>query len=87
MIPAGVLLASSAALRFRFGPLVQQLRQLGQRHDRLRLPALADHGQCWGGCNAAAASAGIVGMLKPSVVPPTPGTQSGIVTDMLLILK
>lgn len=53
VIPAGVLLASSAALRFRFGPLVQQLRQLGQRHDRLRLPALADHGQCWGGCNAA----------------------------------
>ena len=31
------------------------------------------------------ASAGMVGMLKPRVWPPTPGTQSGIVTEMLLI--
>ena len=34
-----------------------------------------------------AARAGIVGMLKPRVFPPTPGTQSGIVTEMLLIFS
>ena len=33
------------------------------------------------------ASCGIVGILNPSVFPPTPGTQSGIVTEMLLILE
>ena len=33
------------------------------------------------------ARAGMVGILKPRVVPPTPGTQSGIVTEMLLILE
>ena len=34
-----------------------------------------------------AARAGMVGILKPRVVPPTPGTQSGIVTEMLLIFS
>ena len=33
------------------------------------------------------ASCGMVGMLKPRVVPPTPGTQSGIVTEMPLIFS
>ena len=33
------------------------------------------------------ASCGIVGILNPNVVPPTPGTQSGMVTEMLLIFE